>query len=104
MGYPNPPEQAGGYPPAAGYGPTAGPQRLRGRVPRLLGWIFLGLAVALFVAGGIVLATKSLGKVNDFQRVSFEGGGTVQLDDTGKWVVYLEAADVDSLEHIPFHL
>jgi hypothetical protein len=63
----------------------------------VLGWIFLGLAVAAFVAGGIVLATKSLGKVNDFQRVSFSSGsGKVTLGGSGKWVGYYEASDVSS--------
>jgi hypothetical protein len=70
----------------------------------MLGWIFLGVAVVAFVIGGVVLGTKSLSQVNDFQRVSFEQGGPVQLDGTGKWVVYLEAGNVDSLQRIPFRL
>jgi hypothetical protein len=80
-----------------GYPSAASPGRLRGRTPRRLGWIFLVVAIALFVVGGIVAATKSLGKVNSFQRVSIAAGsGTVNLDGTGKWVVYYEASDVNS--------
>src|SRR5206468_10963277 len=76
---------------------------LRGRVPRLLGWIFLAIAIALVVVGAVVLAKKSLGKVGDFQRVSIaSGGGTVQLNRTGKWVVYYEASNVSgNLKRIP---
>lgn len=103
MTYPNPPEQQPAYPPAPGYGAPAQQGPLRGRTPRRLGWIFLIVAVALFVIGGVVAATKSLNKVDDFQRVSFaEGSGTVNLDDTGKWVGYYEASNVsDSIDAIP---
>jgi hypothetical protein len=96
MSYPPPPPPA--YPPA-----PQQPERLRGRTPRRLGWIFLALAVVLFVVGGIVLATKSLGKVNDFDRLSIaNGGGTVTLDGTGKYVGYYEAGNVtDSIDRIP---
>ena len=104
MSYPPPPAYPQ-YPYGAGppQGPPPGPVRLRGRVPRLLGWIFLALAVVLFVVGGVVLATKSLGKVNGFQRVSIaQGGGTVTLNGTGKWVGYYEASDVsESISRIP---
>src|SRR3954466_440180 len=90
MSYPPPPS----YPPAP-QAPPAGP--LRGRTPRRLGWIFLALAVVLFVIGGIVIAKKSLGQVKDFHRVSFSGsGGAVTLDKTGKWVGYYEADNVSS--------
>jgi hypothetical protein len=97
MSYPNTPAPPPGYPSSPGYGqpPATGP--LRGRTPRRLGWIFLVVAIALFVVGGVVLGTKSLGKVNGFQRVSVaSGGGAVQLSGTGKWVVYYEADNVSS--------
>jgi hypothetical protein len=102
MTYPNPPEQPA-YPSAAGYGPPAAPTRLRGRTPRRLGWIFLALAVVAFVIGGVVLATKSVGKVNSFHRITFaSGSGTVHLDGTGKWVGYYEAHNVsNSISVIP---
>src|SRR4051794_6118730 len=91
MSYPPPPA----YPPAPQSSQPAGP--LRGRTPRRLGWIFLAVAVALFVVGGVVIAKKSYGEVNDFKRVSIAaGGGTVNLNRTGKWVVYYEASNVNS--------
>jgi len=90
MSYPPPPA----YPPAPQSQPD-GP--LRGRTPRRLGWIFLVVAIALFVVGGVVIAKKSLSKVNDFDRVSIaDGGGPVTLDGTRKWVGYYEADDVSS--------
>ena len=91
MSYPPPPA----YPPAPQSAPSTGP--LRGRIPRLLGWIFLGVAIVLFVGGGVVIATKSYGAVKDFQRITIaSGGGTVNLDRTGKWVIYYEASNVNS--------
>jgi hypothetical protein len=96
MSYPPPPSPA--YPPgpAAG-GPPPGKVRLRGRVPRILGWTFLGLAVALFVAGVVVVGTKSYSKVNGFQRVPVPtNNSTVRFDSTGKYVAYYEAGDVNS--------
>jgi hypothetical protein len=97
MSYPPPPSAYPTAPP-----PGGGNVRLRGRVPRLLGWIFLAIAIIAFVVGGIVIGTKSLGKVNSFQRVTFtSGSGTVHLD-TGKYVGYYEAADVDnSIDAVP---
>ncbi len=104
MTFPNPPEQPATFPPApSGFGPPQQPGRLRGRTPRLLGWIFLGVAVVAFVVGGVVIGTKSLGKVNGFHRVTFStGSGTVALNGTGKWVGYYEASNVDtSIDVIP---
>lgn len=43
-----------------------------------------------------MLAKKSFGKVDDFARVPVAGGGTVQLDRTGKYLAYYEADNVDS--------
>jgi hypothetical protein len=63
----------------------------------------LAVAVVLFVIGGVVGATKSLGKVSGFQRVTIaDGAGTVNLNGTGKWIIYYEASDVDNgLDRIP---
>lgn len=111
MTSPDAPQQPPQYPPAPGfgapppppgYGASPQPTRLRGRVPRLLGWIFLVIAVAGLVAGGVILGTKSFGKVNGFQRVDFASGGTVHLSGTGKYVIYLEGSNVDSLKRVPF--
>lgn len=91
MSYPPPPA----YPPVPQSQQPDGP--LRGRALRRLGWIFLAVSVVLFVIGGVVIAKKSFSKVNDFDRVSIaSGGGTVNLDGTGKWVGYYEAKDVSS--------
>src|SRR4051794_7629590 len=95
MSYPPPPS----YPPAP-QASSAGP--LRGRTPRRLGWIFLILAVALIVVGIVVFAKKSFNKVDDFHRVPFATGGTVQLNGTGKWVIYLEEKNADSVDQIDF--
>jgi hypothetical protein len=109
----NPPGQPA-YPPAPGqpaYPPAPGPVagdpgkvRLRGRIPRILGWVFLALAIALFAAGAAVIGTKSLGKVNGFHRIAYPQGGTVSLDGSGKWIIYLEASNADSLSRIPFQV
>ena len=100
MSYPQPPSPA--YPSAYPAGAAPGKVRLRGRVLRILGWTFLGLAVVLFVVGIVVVGTKSLGKVNGFQRITFASGqGTVNLD-TGKYVGYYEASNVsDSIDFVP---
>lgn len=89
------------YPYPASQYPTAGvpvqPAHLRGRKPLWAALITFVIAVVLFVAGGIVVGTKSLGKVSDFQRVAVSsGGGTVTLNGTGKWIGYYEADDVSS--------
>jgi hypothetical protein len=99
--YPSGPPPSGPPPYGGGYG--APPKHLRGRTPRRLGWIFLIVAVALFVAGGIVLGTKSYGAVNNFKRVSIaSGNGTVSLSGTGKWIGYYEASNVDTgIDRIP---
>jgi hypothetical protein len=100
MSYPQPPSPA--YPSVPGAGGPPGKVRLRGRVLRILGWSFLGVAVALFIGGIVVVGTKSLGKVNGFQRVTFASGqGTVNLS-TGKYVGYYEASDVSSsIDFVP---
>lgn len=100
MSYPPPPQSA--YPPAPGPGPGPGKVRLRGRVPRILGWTLLAIAIVLFVVGIVVVGAKSLSKVNGFQRISFTSGqGTVNLN-TGKYVGYYEASDVsDSIKFVP---
>ncbi|WP_375485375.1 hypothetical protein [uncultured Jatrophihabitans sp.] len=102
MSYPPPPGQPG-YPSAPPASTPSGKTRLRGRTPLRLAIAFFVVAVALFVVGGIVLAKKSLGKVDDFQRVSIaSGSGTITLNGTGKWIGYYEASNVDnSIERIP---
>lgn len=99
-----PPPQQQGYPPyPQGYGTNERPTRLRGRTPLRVGFVFAGIAVVLFVIGGVVLANKSLGQVNGFHRVSFASqGGVVNLSGSGKWVGYYEAANVtNSINRIP---
>ncbi|WP_375498232.1 hypothetical protein [uncultured Jatrophihabitans sp.] len=98
--YPNQPAYPGpGNPGDQG----SGKPKLRGRTPLRLAIIFFVLAVILFVIGGVVLAKKSLGKVEDFQRVSISSGtGMIKIDGTGKWVGYYEASDVSSdIDRIP---
>jgi hypothetical protein len=50
--------------------------------------------MAVGVIGGIaiigVVAVRSISKVEDFQRVSVPGDGTVRLDETGGYTVYHE--------------
>jgi hypothetical protein len=81
------------------------PPRLRGRKPLMVALITFVIAVVLLVVGGVILGTKSLGKVNSFQRVSITNGaatGTVDFNGTGKWVAYYEASDVtNSISQLP---
>lgn len=91
MTYPAPP------PPASGYGaPPPGPGRLRGRTPRWLGWIFLALGVVLIVVAIVIAATKSLSKVDDFQRVKAGSTDSVTFSHTGKYVAYYESDAITS--------
>jgi hypothetical protein len=104
MSYPNPPGPPSAYPPPPSGGLSAQPGGpLRGRIPRRLGWIFLVVAVGLFVGGGIVLATKSVGAANKFQRVDVPTTtGSVTFKNTGKFVAYYEAKGVDSgIKQVP---
>jgi len=95
MSYPPPPS----YPPAS-QAPPAGP--LRGRTPRRLGWIFLGLAIVLFVVGAVVIAKKSLNEVDKFQRVSVPASNVTVHLKKGKNVAYYEAPGVDSgIDSVP---
>src|SRR4051794_20569134 len=100
MSYPDAPQQPPQYPQAPGYGPPPQPPqstRLRGRGPRMLGWIFLALAIALFVVGIVVVGTKSLSKVSGFQRVPIPtDSSTVTFDHTGTYIAYYEADNVNS--------
>lgn len=93
------------YPPGpyVAAGDPGRPKHLRGRKPLWAALIAFVIAVILFVVGGVVFGTKSLGKVNDFQRVAISSGtGTVTLTGTGKWIGYYEADNVDnSIDHIP---
>jgi hypothetical protein len=95
MSYPPPPSAA--YPPAPGQSAPPQKVRLRGRIPRILGWTFLAVAVALFVVGLVVVGTKSLSKVNGFQRVPIPtDNSTVTFNAAGKYVAYYEAPSVNS--------
>lgn len=82
--------------------------KLRGRTPRRLGWIFLALGVILIVVGSVVIATKSLTPVNDFQRVKANSSGTVNFTKAGGYVAYYESnsvtADDKSVPLIPVRL
>ncbi len=93
MTYPAPP------PPTSGYGaPPPRPGRLRGRTPRRLGWIFLALGVVLIVVGGVIIATKSLTPVNNFQRVKANSSGSVTFKHAGGYVAYYESDAVTGNE------
>jgi uncharacterized membrane protein len=95
MSYPNPPGQPPAYPPAPGYNPA--PAHLRGRRPLQVAIPLLVAGLVLVIIGIVVVATKSLGKVNDFQRVDVSAAtGTVTFKDAGNYVAYYEADDVDS--------
>jgi hypothetical protein len=89
MSYPPPP--ASPYP-----APSGGPVRLRGRTPRRLGWIFLVVGIVLFVVGIVIAGKGAADKVSKFQRVPVSSGhSTVQIDRTGKWVIYYETRELD---------
>jgi hypothetical protein len=106
MSYPNPPGDQPPYPSsppasAPASAPAPGKPRLRGRTPRRLGWLFLLLAIVLFVVGGIT-GDKSESKVNDFQRVTILTSPpaseaelpTITFTKTGGYIAYYEAANV----------
>ncbi len=96
MSYPPPPGQSA-YPAAA----PGGKPRLRGRTPLRLSIIFFVVAVILFVIGGVVLAKKSLGAVNNFQRVQISAGtGSVKLN-SGSYLAYYEAPGEDKANQVP---
>ncbi|HEV7204355.1 MAG TPA: hypothetical protein VGN18_07060 [Jatrophihabitans sp.] len=95
MSYSPPPGQSP-YPSAPPPSGASGrPTRLRGRTPLRLALIFGVLGIALVVVGSIIIATKSLNKVDGFARVPVATGGTVQLK-SGNQLVYYEASDVSS--------
>lgn len=93
------------YPPPPAYGmPPApsGKQRYRGAMPRKLGWIFGAVGVVVLIIGIVVVATKSLGAVNDFERVSIaEAHGSVTFSHTGKYIAYYEAPGANRLTTVP---
>lgn len=101
MSYPPPPPP--GYAPPPGYGPPpGGKRRLRGRIPLRLALIFGVVGLALVIVGAVVLATKSISRVDDFDRVSISAGsGTVKFDDTGKFLAYYEHDGFDIDEESP---
>ncbi|MEO9140521.1 MAG: hypothetical protein ABI345_15835 [Jatrophihabitans sp.] len=84
------------YPPppaSPAYGPPAdGKPRLRGRIPLRLALILGVLGIILTVAGGVVLAKKTLGVVDDFKRVSIsDRSSDVSFTRTGKYIGYYES-------------
>ncbi len=99
--YPDQPAYPGT--PGPGGNPDPGKPTLRGRTPLRLAIVLFVVAVILFVIGGVLVAKKSFGAVDDFQRVSFSSGsGTITLNGTGKWIGYYEAGDVTgSIDRIP---
>lgn len=105
-----PPEQAGqppyqaaqqpyqyAPPPPAGYPgyPGAQPAKLRGRMPLRLALIFGVIGLAMTIAGGVVIAKKSFGKVDNFDRVGVGATGKVTFDKTGNYLAYYEGDEVD---------
>ncbi len=71
-----------------------GKQRLRGRTLLRLALIFGLVGLGLTIAGGVVVAQKSLSKVPHFQRVSVSAGsGTVNFS-AGNYVAYYESSKV----------
>ena len=90
MSYPAPPY---GYPPTP---PEAKP-KLRGRTAVRVGAILTGLGVVLVIVGAVIVATHSLNKVDNFQRIKVsEGSGTLQFDHSGGYVAYYESDTVTS--------
>jgi hypothetical protein len=86
MSYPPPPP-----------GAPARPGRLRGHTGIRVGAILAIVGLVALIVGIVVLATQSLSKVNDFQRVSFaQGSGSITFNKTGDYVAYYEAPDVTS--------
>jgi hypothetical protein len=83
------------YPP----GPyvAAAPAHHRGRRAIQVGIVLLALAVVAVVIGIVIIATRSLGKVNDFQRITVtDQTGTVSFDKSGGYVAYYESKTVSS--------
>ena len=95
MTYPPP-----GYPVGV---PGNPPARLRGRAQLRIGITLLSVGLVLLIVGIIVLATESLTKVNDFQRISLaQGIGSVRFSHAGGYIAYYEAAGVsESTTEIP---
>jgi hypothetical protein len=86
--YPAPPY---GYPPT----PPEGQPKLRGRSAVRVGAILTGLAVVLIIVGAVVVSTRSLSKVDNFQRIKVsDGSGTLHFDHPGGYVAYYESDTV----------
>jgi hypothetical protein len=84
-------------PPAPPPPPPGGPNkpRLRGHTGIRVGAVLSIIGLGLLIAGIVVLAAGSLGKVNNFQRVRIaDGTGTVHFAHSGGYVAYYEASDV----------
>ena len=71
--------------------------RLRGHTGIRVGSILAIVGLLALIAGVIVIATQSLSKVNNFQRVSFsQQTGTITFSKPGGYVAYYEAPGVNS--------
>jgi hypothetical protein len=62
-----------------------------------VGVILAAVGVVLVVVGAVIVSTRSLSKVDDFQRVKVsDGSGTVHFDHAGGYVAYYESDTVTS--------
>jgi hypothetical protein len=60
-----------------------------------VGIILLAAGLAIAIVGGVLAATKSLNKVNNFQRVTVaSGSGTVTFSKAGGYLAYYESGSV----------
>lgn len=90
------------YPPP----PPGVPPRLRGRIPLRLALIFGVIGIALAIAGGAVVATKSFSQVDGFSRVDIAAhSGAARFPSAGNYVAYYEAPGASSMKkQIPLPL
>ena len=84
------------FPVAPSPGAPAAPPKLRGRKAVTTGLVLLAVGIILVVAGGVTGVTRGLSKVDHFKRAPVVGSGSeaVDLDRTGKYVVYYESSSV----------
>lgn len=83
------------YPPPPPLPGVPNKPRLRGHTGIRVGAILSLIGLGLLIAGIVVIAAGSLGKVNDFQRVRIaDGTGSVHFSSSGGYVAYYEASDV----------
>jgi hypothetical protein len=86
--------------------PPGGQPRLRGRIPLRLALIFGVVGIALAIAGGAVIATKSFSQVDGFSRVDIAAhNGVARFASAGNYLAYYEAPGASSLKkQIPLPL